>query len=185
MIITLIAATSRDAVIAKDGQIPWRCPADMAHFKGYTMGKPIIMGRKTFDSLPGKRPLSGRVNIILTSTPGTLPEGAVPAASIDEALAIAGDVPEVCIIGGAQVYAAFLPHAHKMVITQMPYIINLNGRFDEQVVYFPIVQHNKEWHRGEVNNIAKKVDVHTFYHVPVNPFTGKRVGMSTPKAPQS
>lgn len=180
-LISLIAAVSRDAVIAKDGQIPWRCPADMTHFKNYTMGKPIVMGRKTADSLPGRKPLPGRVNIVLTRHPRTLAEGFVPAASIDEALAIAGDVPELCVIGGAEVYSQFLPIAHLMVMTQMPYVINLNGQFDKEVLYFPLVPNNKEWHRGKVDNIAKKIDVHYFYRTPTNPLTGKRIGGVKPK----
>jgi dihydrofolate reductase len=117
MDITLIAALGKNRVIGHaDGRLPWRLPDDMAHFKRETLGKPIVQGRKTYDTV-GK-PLPNRLNIVLSRSSKPI-EGCVVATSVDEALAAAGEVPEVMIIGGGEIYALFLPRATKMILTHV------------------------------------------------------------------
>jgi len=115
MIISIIAAFGRNNVIGNNGEIPWDLPKDLARFRKITMGKPVIMGRVTFESI-GK-PLSGRVNIVLTRDPLFKAKGVLIAGSIDEALEIAGDAEEVMVIGGAGIYKHFLPLANHMYLT--------------------------------------------------------------------
>jgi len=114
--IMLIYARAANGAIGKDGDLPWRLPADLKHFKALTLGKPMIMGRKTFDSLPGLLP--GRRHIVLTRDAEWRAEGAETAASIDDALALAGD-ETVAVIGGAAVFEAFLPRADRVELTQI------------------------------------------------------------------
>ena len=114
--ITVIYARAKNGVIGKDGDLPWRLPADLKRFKALTMGKPMIMGRKTFESLPGLLP--GRRHIVLTRKERWDSGGAEIARSIDEALAIAGD-GDVAIIGGAAIYDVFLPRADRVELTQI------------------------------------------------------------------
>jgi dihydrofolate reductase len=108
----LVYARSRNGVIGRDNQLPWRLPEDLAHFKAVTLGCPVIMGRKTWDSLPPKfRPLPGRRNIVVTRQPGWQAEGAERAGSLDEALALCTDAPRVWVTGGAELYRLALPRA--------------------------------------------------------------------------
>jgi len=117
MDVTLIAALGKNRVIGHaDGRLPWRLPDDLAHFKRETLGKPIVQGRKTYDTV-GK-PLPKRHNIVLSRSRKPL-EGCTVVTSVDEALAAAGDVPEVMIIGGGEIYALFLPRATKMTLTHV------------------------------------------------------------------
>lgn len=116
--IALVVAIAENGVIGKDGGLPWRIPADMRWFKAVTMGKPVIMGRKTWDSLP-KKPLPGRANIVISRAQGWTAEGALAAASLDEALRLAGASEEVCVIGGAQIYAEALPRADRLYLTEV------------------------------------------------------------------
>jgi len=118
MIVSLVLAMAENGVIGKDGALPWRIPEDMRHFKALTMGKPCIMGRKTWDSLP-KKPLPGRANIVVTRDRNFHAEGAIVAHSLDEAFARAGNAEEIAIIGGAEIYAAALPHAHRIYLTEV------------------------------------------------------------------
>ena len=115
MPISIIAALAKNRVIGKDNKLPWNLPADLKHFKELTLGKPVIMGQKTFESI-GK-PLPGRTNIILTLDKNFKPQGCVVAHSIEEVLKKAADSNEVMICGGASVYKQFLPLAHKMYLT--------------------------------------------------------------------
>src|SRR5581483_2169778 len=103
-IVSLVIARATDGVIGQRGQMPWRIPADMKHFKAVTMGKPCIMGRKTWDSLP-KKPLPGRTNIVVTRAADFRAEGTVVAASLEDAIARAqAESPgEICVIGGAEI----------------------------------------------------------------------------------
>jgi dihydrofolate reductase len=117
MVISIIAALAKNRVIGKDNKLPWNLPADLRHFKELTLGKPIIMGQRTFESL-GK-PLPGRKNIILSLDENFNPPGCIVAHSIEEALKKAGDSKEVMICGGASVYKQFLPLAHKMYLTMI------------------------------------------------------------------
>ena len=114
--ITLILARADNGVIGRDGQLPWRLPADLRRFKALTMGKPMIMGRKTFDSFPS--PLPGRRHIVLTRDAAWHAAGAEPVASVDEALALAGP-GDLMVIGGAEVFALFLSRADRIELTEV------------------------------------------------------------------
>lgn len=114
--IVLIYARAANGAIGLGGDLPWRLPADLKHFKALTLGKPMVMGRKTFESLPGLLP--GRRHIVLTRDAGWSAEGAETAATLDDALALA-DAETIAIIGGAAVFEAFLPRAHRVELTQI------------------------------------------------------------------
>lgn len=129
MIISLIAAMNDERVIGFNNALPWKLPADMKWFREKTMGKPIIMGRKTFESFGGK-PLSGRTNIIISGNENYSVEGAVTVHSIDEAICAAGDVDEVMIIGGASFYEQMLPRTDRFYLTLV------HGKFDGDT-WFP------------------------------------------------
>jgi len=116
----LIFARARNGAIGKDGVMPWHLPEDLAHFKQVTLGCPVIMGRKTWDSLPPKfRPLPGRTNIVVTRQADWQSTGATRAGSLQEAIAQCANAPEVWVIGGAQIYAQALPFAHKAEVTEI------------------------------------------------------------------
>ncbi|MEN9393158.1 MAG: hypothetical protein RIS00_404 [Pseudomonadota bacterium] len=115
-VIIMVAARADNGVIGVDGDLPWRIPADLRHFKQITKGRPMIMGRKTFDSLPGL--LEGRRHIVLTRNADWEEEGAEVAHSVDEALKLANG-PHVCVIGGAEIYRLFLPHADRIELTEV------------------------------------------------------------------
>ncbi len=114
--ITLIVARADNGVIGRDGEIPWHLPADLRRFKQLTMGAPMIMGRKTFDSLPGLLP--GRRHIVITRDKAWEEEGAEVAHSADEALKIA-NAPHVWVIGGAEIYALFVDRADRIELTEV------------------------------------------------------------------
>ena len=115
MIISFIAAMGKNRVIGKDNSLPWKLPADMKHFHDLTVGKPIIMGRKTFESI-GK-PLPNRTNIIITRDQNYKAENCIVVHSIDEALKASEGNEEVMVIGGAQIYKEFLAKANRMYLT--------------------------------------------------------------------
>lgn len=112
----LIYARAANGTIGNDGGLPWHLPADLRHFKALTMGKAMIMGRKTFDSFPS--PLPGRRHIVLTRDPNWQAHGAEVAHTVAEALALAGD-GAVAVIGGAEIYAQFLPLAEWIELTEI------------------------------------------------------------------
>jgi len=114
-IISLIWAMSLNRVIGRANQLPWHLSADLQHFKALTLGKPILMGRKTWESLPGLLP--GRTHIVLSLDQTYQAEGCVVAHSIEDALLAAGDAPEVMVVGGAALYRAMLPHASRFYLT--------------------------------------------------------------------
>lgn len=114
--ITFHLARADNGVIGRDGALPWRLPADLRRFKAQTMGKPMVMGRKTFESFPS--PLPGRRHIVLTRDRGWQAPGAEVAHSPDEALALAGP-GEVAVIGGAEIFALFLPRARRIELTEV------------------------------------------------------------------
>ncbi len=117
-------ARARNGVIGRDGGLPWRLKSDLKLFKSLTLGKPVIMGRKTWDSLP-RRPLPGRMNIVLTRDGSFEPEGAVVCERFEEAVSIACEqaeddgAAEVCVIGGAALFALALPKARRMYLTEV------------------------------------------------------------------
>jgi len=114
--IVLVLARAANGVIGKDGAMPWHIPADLRHFKQVTKGRPMIMGRKTFESLPGL--LDGRRHIVLTRDTQWEEEGAEIAHSVEAALKLANG-PHVCVIGGAEIYALFLPLADRIELTEI------------------------------------------------------------------
>ena len=115
--ISLIVAHDDHDVIGYNNGMPWHLPGDLQYFKQKTMGKPMIMGRKTFESIG--RPLPGRRNIIITRDPSYSAEGIETATSLDDALALAGDVPEIMIIGGEQIFRLSMAMADRLYITKI------------------------------------------------------------------
>ncbi|HEX8309199.1 MAG TPA: dihydrofolate reductase [Allosphingosinicella sp.] len=114
--ITIVVARASNGAIGRDGGLPWRIPADLKHFKAVTMGTAMVMGRRTFDSLPGLLP--GRRHIVLTRDPDWRAEGVERAGSVDEALALAAGEP-VSVIGGAEIIALFLPRTNSVELTEV------------------------------------------------------------------
>lgn len=135
MIVSLIVAQSTNRVIGVDGQLPWRLPDDLRRFRDITMGKPIIMGRATWDSIG--RPLPGRMNIVMSRNAEFVAPGCDVANSVDDALRLAGDSPEVMVIGGGHVYRAFLAMAKRIYLTTVD--VELAGD-----AYFPALD-EREW----------------------------------------
>jgi dihydrofolate reductase len=115
--ITLVVAVSDNDVIGRANQLPWHLPEDLKHFKRVTLGKPIVMGRKTYESI-GK-PLPGRHNIVVTRSPNYRAEGVTVVAGVDEAIAAAGEAAEVMVIGGAELFKLFLPRAGRLHLTRV------------------------------------------------------------------
>jgi dihydrofolate reductase len=115
VIVSLIAAMSENRVIGRDGALPWRLPLDMRHFKTLTTGHAVIMGRKTFETLPAALP--HRRNIVLTRDRSYRPDGAEVVASLDDALQLAADDDEVFVAGGGDVYRLALPRADRLYLT--------------------------------------------------------------------
>ena len=118
--IGLIWAQARGGVIGKDGVMPWHLPEDLAHFKRTTLNHPVIMGRKTWDSIPPRfRPLPGRANIVVTRQAHWHAEGAQRAPDLRQALQLCENADRIWIIGGAQIYAQALPLADEVVVTEI------------------------------------------------------------------
>jgi dihydrofolate reductase len=116
-LVSILVATDERGAIGRDGGLPWHLPEDLKRFKALTMGKPIVMGRKTWESIG--RPLPGRHNIVITRQPGYLATGATVVDSLDAAISVAGDTAEVCVIGGAEVYRLALPRAGLIHLTRI------------------------------------------------------------------
>ena len=114
--ITLVVARAQNGVIGRDGKLPWHLPADLRRFKDLTMGTVMVMGRKTFDSLPGLLP--GRRHVVLTRDPRWCADGAHVAHDIEEALTLAGGQP-ISVIGGADIFSLFLPLADRIELTEV------------------------------------------------------------------
>ncbi len=136
MIISLIWAMDENRLIGSNNRLPWKLPVDMKWFRLHTLGKPIVMGRKTYESFGG-RPLPERTNIVITRDPNYHSDGAVIVHSIDEAIEQAGDAEELMIIGGASFYQQMLAHAERLYITQV------HGQFEGDS-WFPDVDLN-DW----------------------------------------
>jgi dihydrofolate reductase len=130
--LALIAAVDRRLAIGRRGGLLWNEREDQAHFRRATMGCPVIMGRKTWDSLPERfRPLPGRRNVVVTRNAAWRAEGAERAGSLDEAMALVADAPKAYVIGGGELYAAALPRADELVLTEIDAI------FDDADAHFP------------------------------------------------
>ncbi|MGL6335185.1 type 3 dihydrofolate reductase [Aeromonas jandaei] len=136
MKISMIAAMAHDRVIGKDNQMPWHMPADLAHFKRVTLGKSVLMGRKTFESIG--RPLPGRRNLVISRNPDYQADGIEVVGSVEAALALLADneVAEVMVIGGGHLYAELLPKADCLYLTRIELMVEGDTRFpafeDEQ-----------------------------------------------------
>jgi dihydrofolate reductase len=115
--IVLVVAVADNGVIGRGGTLPWHLPDDLKFFKTVTMGKPLLMGRRTFDSI-GK-PLPGRRNLVLTRGGNAFPAGVEAVASIDAAQALLPETPELCVIGGAALFAQTLPIARRLYLTEV------------------------------------------------------------------
>lgn len=139
--ISLIAAMGRDRVIGRDNQLPWHLPADLQHFKRVTMGKPILMGRLTYESI-GK-PLPGRRNVVITRDTAFAAPGCEVVNSIEAALAAVADVEEVMVIGGASFYHQMLPQADRL------YLTFIDADFDGDA-WFP------QWDAGEWREMERE-----------------------------
>ncbi len=131
MRIALIAAVARNGVIGREGTLPWRLPDDLKQFKARTLGRPVVMGRKTWESL--KKPLAGRLNLVLTRQRGYVAPGAEVAGSFDEAIARAEreGAGEAWVIGGADLYEVALARADRLVITHVDAEVEGDARFPE------------------------------------------------------
>ena len=133
--LSIIAAMSDNRVIGRDNALPWRMPVDLARFKRLTLGKPIVMGRKTWESLPGLLP--HRTHVVLTHDRDYQAEGGLVVHSLSEAIALVGDAPEIMVIGGANLYAQALPLASRMYLTVV------DGEFEGDA-FFPAYD-GQEW----------------------------------------
>ncbi|WP_426359800.1 type 3 dihydrofolate reductase [Pseudocolwellia sp. HL-MZ19] len=116
-ILSMVVATANNRIIGKDNDMPWHLPADLAYFKKTTLGKPVIMGRKTYESIG--RPLPGRQNIVISRDENYKAEGIETVISVDAALALVNDVEEVMVIGGGAIYQHCLPAADRLYITHI------------------------------------------------------------------
>lgn len=152
MKIALIVAMAQQRVIGKDNDMPWHLPADLAHFKETTLGKPIIMGRKTFASIG--RPLPGRTNVIMSRDQQYAPAGVTVVASPEEALAKVSDAEEVMVIGGEQIFELFLPLADTLYLTFID--ADLEGD-----TWFPDWQQYGQWQ--ECSRVHRDADAKNAY----------------------
>ncbi len=137
--ISIIAAMAENRVIGRDNALPWRLPADLQHFKALTVGKPIVMGRKTWESLPGLLP--DRIHIVITSDTGYRADGCIVVNSLQAALAAAGDSPEIMVVGGALIYQQALPLAKRIYLTLVHAAVEGDTLFPELGM--------DEWHELE------------------------------------
>ncbi|MGD9476287.1 dihydrofolate reductase [Shinella sp. G-2] len=155
--IVLVVAVADNGVIGRDGDLPWRLPSDLKRFKQLTLGKPVLMGRKTWDSIG--RPLPGRPNIVITRDAAFAAAGATVVSSLDEAIAVARreaetlGVDEICVIGGGQIYAQAFDRADILHVTHVEAAVEGDTRFPaidpdlfEKVVEEPIPQGEKDSH---------------------------------------
>ncbi|MBL0663210.1 type 3 dihydrofolate reductase [Aeromonas caviae] len=129
MMISMIAAMAHDRVIGLDNQMPWHLPADLAHFKRVTLGKPVLMGRKTFESIG--RPLPGRRNLVISRNPDYRADGVEVIDSVEVALALlaGSDVAELMVIGGGHLYGQLLPRADRLYLTRIDLAVEGDTRF--------------------------------------------------------
>lgn len=148
MKISLVAAMANKRVIGRDNKMPWHIPSELKYFKKITLGKPIVMGRKTFESLG--RPLPGRQNIVLSHASGhpeTKNNQVVWVSGVKQAIAAAGPVDELMVIGGGKIYQAFLPYADRLYVTE----IDLDVAGD---THFPDYQSVFDWRQVECQYVA-------------------------------
>jgi dihydrofolate reductase len=159
---SLVVAVARNGVIGRDNALPWRLPADLAHFKKVTMGHPIVMGRRTYESI-GK-PLPGRKNIVITHNRAYEAPGCVVVGSLDEAWAASAGADEVCIIGGTTLFAETLPIADVIHLTEVEADV-------EGDTYFPRFDRG-DWNQKEIARHAP--DARHAYPLRILELTRKR-----------
>jgi len=153
MKISIIVAMEANGVIGQDNELPWHLPADLKHFKQTTMGKPILMGRKTWESIG--RPLPGRTNIVITRDSTYSAAGCVVVNSIEAALTAAGEQDEVMVIGGAELYRQVLPSADTIYLTRIHEHFEGDTRFPEI--------RDTEWHQLErIDHEADEKNPHDY-----------------------
>ncbi len=141
--LSLIAAVDRNGGIGKDNGLLWKEPLDQRHFRQTTLGCPVVMGRKTWDSLPARfRPLPGRQNVVVTHNASAVFDGAWAANSLAQALALLAGEAHVFVIGGAQLYAQALPLAHTLVLTEIDQMLPAD-------VFFPA------WNRQDWTEVSR------------------------------
>jgi dihydrofolate reductase len=148
--VSLVAAIARGGVIGDGASIPWHIPEDLAFFRDLTMGHAVVMGRRTWDSLPERfRPLPGRANIVVTRNDAWAADGAERARSLAEALELADGAAEVFVIGGAEIFAAAMPAADRLALTEIELDVEGEVRFpdwdrsaSEEVTREPVVAAN-------------------------------------------
>ena len=154
-VLAVIVAAAENGVIGADNKLPWHLPEDLRYFKRITMGKPIVMGRKTFESIG--RPLPGRTNIVISRNPGFSAEGIRVVASLEDALALAAEVAaaegaqEVMVIGGAQVYQSALEQAQRLYLTRVHATVEGNAYLPE-LVWENWVERSRERHPASAEN---------------------------------
>ncbi len=156
MKLTLIVARASNGVIGRRNGLPWRLPEDLAHFKRTTLGHPIVMGRRTWDSI-GK-PLPGRRNIVVTRNAGWCAEGAERASSLDEALALCANGVEVFVIGGAELFVEALPNANHAIVTEI-------ARDFEGDTFFPALEASEWLETSREEHVASGSDALPFAFV--------------------
>ncbi|WP_144977794.1 dihydrofolate reductase [Bremerella volcania] len=144
MRISMIVAASQDWVIGRDGDMPWRLSHDLKRFKSLTMGHPMIMGRKTYESIG--RLLPGRTTIIVTRDPGYQVEGAVIASSVGDAVAACHDADEAFVVGGAEIYKAMLPWTTRLYLTKV------HAMIPDGDTHFPLLDFH-QWHLESAEEI--------------------------------
>lgn len=121
-LVALVVAVADNGTIGRDGALPWHLPEDLRRFKAITMGAPVVMGRRTFESIG--RPLPGRHNIVVSRNPAWRADGVTPVRDLPAALAAAGDAPQALIIGGAALYAEALPLAQRIYRTRVHAVVD-------------------------------------------------------------
>ena len=151
--VSVIAALGKNRVIGIENRLPWRLPEDLALFKGLTLGHPILMGRKTFESLG--RPLPGRTNIVITRNTAYASDGCLTADSIPAALALCADQDEVFFIGGAELYAQVIPLADRLYLTE----VEVEAKGD---AWFPDFDRNVFKETSRESHCSEKGDVLQF-----------------------
>ena len=144
MLRSLVVAMARNRVIGRDNQLPWKLPADLAYFKRVTLGHPVVMGRRTHESIG--RPLPGRLNIVVSRNRDFAAPGCVVVPSLAEAWKAAGDAPEVSVIGGTSIFAETLPIADRIHLTEVDAVVPGD-------TYFPEFD-RRDWSEREVERHA-------------------------------
>jgi dihydrofolate reductase len=127
--VSVLVAATENGVIGRENGMPWHLPDDLRHFKALTLGKPVLMGRRTFDSIG--RPLPGRTNLVLTRAAGWSVPGVTVVPDLESALRVAAGAPELVVAGGAQVYALALPRATRIYLTRIHAVIDGDTRFPD------------------------------------------------------